>query len=370
MKIVVTGSEGFIGKNLCLKLAEHGHENVQTINRKTSEPIAKSILKEADFVFHLAGVNRPDNPDEFKAGNANLTEWICGNLLDSGCCPPIVFASSIQATSDNPYGKSKLQAEQIVDGYAKASGARHWIYRLPNIFGKWARPNYNSVVATFCYNVAHELPISIHDENHSLTLGYIDDLLSSFLLLLSDDAPDAGFVDMGPVYKTTVGELAATIKGIRRSRDTLITDRVGTGLRRALHATYLSYLPKEEFDYQLPVHGDARGDFVEFVKTQDSGQMSYFTALPGVTRGEHYHHSKTEKFLVIKGTARFGFHHIETDEKYGVDVEGGSGRVVETVPGWSHNVTNIGSEELIVMLWANEIFNPELPDTIAKKVQP
>ena len=370
MSIVVTGAEGFIGRNLRQRLKELGHDDVVPVTSGTSVQELAEALKTADFVFHLAGVNRPQDPAEFASGNAGFTQLLCEQLQASGRSTPVAFASSTQAALGNAYGISKRQAEEALQRYAVAAGAPVYLFRLTNVFGKWARPNYNSAVATFCHNIARGLPITVNDPSAPLKLVYVDDVVDALLRLLGDAPPAAGFVEAGPVHETTVGELAYTIQGFADSRGSLMTDRVGTGLVRALYSTYVSYLPTESFAYQVPRHGDARGVFVEMLKTPDCGQFSYFTAHPGVTRGEHYHHSKTEKFLVIRGTAHFGFRHIVTNEMHEIVVQGGDGQIVETVPGWTHNITNIGNDELIVMLWANEVFDRQRPDTIAMKVKP
>jgi UDP-2-acetamido-2,6-beta-L-arabino-hexul-4-ose reductase len=242
------------------------------------------------------------------------------------------------------------------------------IYRLPNVFGKWCRPNYNSVVATFCHNIAHDLPIQINDPSAQLHLVYVDDVVSEFLRALESMSNGVRWGDVAPKYSTTLGELAAQIEAFKNCRSTLMSERVGTGLVRALYATYVSYFPPSKFAYDLPRHGDERGVFVEMLKTHDCGQFSYFTAHPGVTRGSHYHHSKTEKFLVISGFARFDFRHIVTNETYEVFTSGDSPQVVETVPGWSHNITNVGQNEMVVMLWASENFDSDRNDTIRCKV--
>jgi UDP-2-acetamido-2,6-beta-L-arabino-hexul-4-ose reductase len=239
------------------------------------------------------------------------------------------------------------------------------------VFGKWCKPNYNSVVATFCYNIARGLPIQIHDPQAPLTLVYIDDVIERFIQLMdgAEAATDIdGFSTVTPQYTIMVGEVANLIMRFKQSRETLLIERVGNGLVRALYATYVSYLPKEAFTYPVPQHSDTRGVFVEMLKTPDCGQFSFFSAHPGVTRGEHYHHSKTEKFLVIKGSARFGFRHVMTNETYEVFTSGEKPHVVETIPGWVHDITNIGEEEMLVMLWANENFDLDRPDTIACKV--
>jgi UDP-2-acetamido-2,6-beta-L-arabino-hexul-4-ose reductase len=368
MRIVVTGADGFIGKNLRVRLSELGHSDVISIGRQTSPNQLAEALRSADFVFHLAGVNRPQDPSEFVVGNEQATAALCEGLAGNGRSTPIVFASSTQATLDNPYGASKLAAEKRLLQYHADCAAPVYLFRLTNVFGKWSRPDYNSVVATFCHNIARGLPIRISNPAAAVHLVYIDDVVESFVRLLDRPVP-SGQLESGPVYETTVAELARTLQEFAASRSSLMTPRVGTGLVRALYSTYISHLPADAFAYEVPRHGDARGVFVEMLKTPDCGQFSYFTAHPGVTRGEHYHHTKTEKFLVIKGTAHFGFRHIQTGELHELVVRGGEGQIVETIPGWTHNITNIGNDELIVMLWANEIFDRSRPDTIPMKVE-
>jgi UDP-2-acetamido-2,6-beta-L-arabino-hexul-4-ose reductase len=366
MGVLVTGANGFIGKNLCWRLQELGIE-VLPIVRDSSLADLQSAADRCDFVFHLAGVNRPQDPAEFHSGNVVSTELLCSVLTATNKAIPIAYTSSVQATADNPYGSSKLQAETCIFDYAKSTGAKAYVYRLSNVFGKWCRPNYNSAVATFCHNTIRELPITINDPVAPLKLVYIDDVIEGFLSLFNHPA-ETGFKEIATVYATTVGEVAKSIESFKESRNTLITDKVGTGLIRALYSTYVSYLPTAAFSYKVPKYGDPRGVFVEMLKTPDAGQFSFFTAHPGITRGEHYHHTKTEKFLVIKGKAHFGFRQIDTNETYEVITDGDEPEIVETVPGWTHNITNIGEEEMIVMLWANEIFDREKPDTIAQKV--
>ena len=370
--ILITGANGFVGKNLQLHLSERKDIQVRCFTRANTVDELPALLNGADFVFHLAGVNRPQDPAAFVVGNAGLTQALCTALAQvattTGRKVPVVFASSIQAAQDNAYGQSKRAAEDALFALQHEYGVPVHVFRLPNVFGKWARPNYNSAVATFCHNTARGLPITVNDPAASLTLVYVDDVVQRFIHLLdgADAALDAaGFATVAPQYSTTVGALAAQIQAFKESRNNLVTERVGTGLVRALYSTYVSYLPVEEFAYTVPQHGDARGVFVEMLKTPDCGQFSYFTAHPGITRGGHYHHSKTEKFLVIKGCARFKFRHIHTGETHTLDTSGEQAQVVETVPGWTHDITNIGSDELVVMLWANEIFDRERPDTFA-----
>lgn len=366
MKILVTGAHGFVGRNLTVRLRELGHD-VLGIGREDDDAAWSDAARMADAVVHLAGINRPTDPAEFETGNVGLTRRLCDLLAEKGNLAPVLYASSTQAQNDNPYGRSKAAAERVLLDHATATGAPVAIFRLPNVFGKWTKPGYNSAVATFCHRIARGEAIEIHDPSAPLRLVYVDDVIEAFLPLLNGGFATGQF-EASPVHATRVGDVADIIRGFPASRDTLITPRVGTGLVRALYSTYLSYLPTADFDYRVPIHADPRGRFVEMLKTVDSGQFSYFTAGPGITRGDHYHHSKAEKFLVISGRAHFGFRQIETGERHEIVVEGAEGRIVETIPGWTHNITNIGDGELVVMLWANEIFDRERPDTVAMKV--
>lgn len=370
MKIGITGASGFVGRNLQWRLREAGHTDVRLISHQADDAELIRQLSGLDFVYHLAGVNRPQEQIEFDDGNADFSLRLVAILGSLPGRPRIAFASSTQASLDNVYGRSKRAAEDALLHYQRQCRVPVYIFRLTNVFGKWCRPNYNSVVATFCHNIARDLPVTINDPSSPLRLVYIDDVIDQMLALLGNEAAEGGFVDVTPTYDTTVGQLATTIKGFRDTRDGLMTDRVGTGLTRALYATYVSYLPAPAFSYTVPRHADPRGVFVEMLKTPDCGQFSYFTAGPGITRGEHYHHTKTEKFLVIKGTAHFGFRHIDTGETHELVTRGGEAEIVETIPGWTHNITNIGDDELIVMLWANEVFDRSRPDTTAMKVKP
>lgn len=370
MRILITGIEGFIGRNLRVRLEGQGFTGILGLTEASTIEDLQRAVSTADFVFHLAGVNRPEDIGEFEAGNIRFTERLCQALASVDRTIPILFTSSVQALLDNPYGRSKRTAEEILQRHGASSGSPIHLFRLTNIFGKWCRPNYNSVVATFCHNIARDLPITIHDPAVPLRLLYIDDVLDAFLQVLVSPPMKGGFHEPGPVYATTVGEVAEILRSMRASRTSLLTLPVGSGLLRALYATYLSYLPPDAFYYDVPRYTDPRGEFAEMLKTPDCGQFSYFTAPPGVTRGEHYHHTKTEKFLVIRGTARFQFRRMDTREYAELIVQGGTGRIMETVPGWAHNITNIGQDELIVMLWANEIFDRSRPDTISMQVNP
>lgn len=364
MKVIVTGAKGFIGRNLCVVLREQGYTDIVEVDRETSSEELAQSLREADFVFHLAGVNRPKDEREFQEGNSDLTSFVIEQLKNNGRRVPFVLSSSIQAELDNAYGRSKRSAEQAVENYGEQTRSPYYIYRFPNVFGKWCRPNYNSFVATFCYNTLNGKDITVNNPNTPVTLVYIDDVCASLVSLLTTSS-ESGFVSVAPEYPTTVGEVAASIKAFKESRENLVTEKVGAGLQRALYSTYLSYMQPSQFSYSIPSYGDERGVFSEVLKTADAGQFSYFTAHPGVTRGGHYHHTKNEKFLVLKGSALFKFEHISTGERFELKTDGGTPQIVETVPGWSHDITNIGDDEMIVMLWANEVFDREFPDTFA-----
>lgn len=367
-KVLVTGANGFIGKNLVLRLREKADTEVVTYLRGQDESALREALLQCDAVVHLAGENRPADVRSFANVNTGLTERICLGLRALGKSIPLLLTSSAQAELDNPYGRSKLAAEQVVQALVNDQGNPVAIYRLPGVFGKWCKPNYNSVVATFCHNKAHDLPVQISDASVRVSLVYVDDVVSAMLDQLDSEWTGLVRPAIEPVYSITLGELSDQIDMFRNCRSTLELERVGTGISRALYATYVSYLPVNKFTYSVPTHGDTRGVFVEMLKTRDSGQFSYFTAHPGITRGGHYHHTKTEKFLVIKGHARFGFRHMLTNELSFLETKGEQPQIVETVPGWTHDITNIGTEEMVVMLWANEIFDPANPDTIASKV--
>lgn len=368
MKVLITGANGFVGRNLVAHFGERKADEVVCFTRDNSVNDLPALLQEVDFVFHLAGINRPQDPSEFTTGNVDLTQALCAAIAASGRKIPVAYTSSSQAGLENPYGASKRGAEEALNRLAAEHGVPVHLFRLPNVFGKWARPNYNSAVATFCHNIARDLPIQINDPSARINLVYIDDVIASFIAVMEGKLTGVPFVQVQPQYSITVGELGEQLRTFRDSRATLITEAVGTGLTRALYSTYVSYLTPDRFAYEVPRHGDPRGVFVEMLKTKDSGQFSFFTAHPGITRGGHYHHSKTEKFLVIKGKACFRFRHIVTGEFHELFTTGDVSRIVETVPGWTHDITNVGDDEMIVMLWANEIFDREHPDTYARPV--
>lgn len=368
MRVLITGANGFVGRNLAAHLRERADVSITTFVRGDSAADLAAKVAAADFIFHLAGVNRPQDDAEFKQGNTDLTVALA-DALRAGARPvPVVYTSSIQAALENPYGASKRGAEAALHALQEDTGNPVHVFRLPNVFGKWCRPNYNSAVATFCHNIAHDLPIQINNPDAEIRLVYIDDVVAAFLALLDAAPGSCPPAEVAPVYTVTVGALATLLRSFKDSRASLVTEAVGTGLTRALYSTYITYFTPQQFSYPLVKHEDPRGVFVEMLKTKDAGQFSFFTAHPGITRGGHYHHTKTEKFLVIKGSARFCFRHIDSGDTYQLCTSAAAPEVVETIPGWSHDITNIGDEEMIVMLWANEIFDRQRPDTVNYKV--
>ncbi len=370
MNVVVTGHKGFIGHNLMVRLKECRKIKAVGIDSKTTADLRQKALMAAQVVVHLAGVNRPQKLGDFAKVNTGFTQTLCEELKALGRPVPIIFSSSAQAALTNPYGISKFNAEQAIANYGKATGAGFALLRLWNVFGKWAQPNYNSVVATFCHNISRGLPVEVHDAAAKLRLVYIDDVVDSILALIAGNVPVAGEFSVGPVHETTVGELLAIIQACANVRQTREIPKVGDGFTRQVYATYLSYIPSEQFAYRLSTQGDSRGMFAEVLRTAESGQISVFTAHPGKTRGGHYHHTKNEKFLVVQGRARFRFRNLKDGTFFEVIVEAPVPQIVDTVPGWIHDITNIGESQLIVLLWANEAFDPAHPDTIPAQVIP
>jgi UDP-2-acetamido-2,6-beta-L-arabino-hexul-4-ose reductase len=365
-KVAVIGAQGFIGRNLLLRLAEQPRFGVSSLTRASSAADWRAAIGDSDVVVNLAGVNRPPDEACFR-GNYEVVDRLADAIGDDRRSLPVIHLSSAKATDDTPYGRSKKLAEDRLLALAGRTGGPVALLRLPNVFGKWSRPNYNSAVATFCHNLARDLPIRVDDPASPLDLIYIDDLIDGLLALI-DGRIATGFHDVGPIYCTDVGTVAATIRGFRTDRADNLIANVGHGLTRALYATYVSYLPPAEFAYPVVAHTDPRGSFSEMLKTRDAGQFSFFTAHPGVTRGGHYHHSKTEKFLIVHGRALFRFRHMLTGETHEVRTDADAPTVVETVPGWTHDVTNVGEGVMVAMLWANELFDRDRPDTIAEKV--
>jgi len=368
--ILVTGSAGFVGKNLVATLRLRDDIALTTIDIEDDRSVLSAALLQADFVFHLAGVNRPQHNDEFHTGNTGLTEEIVEALQKQGRSVPILLCSSTQAAQDNPYGVSKRQAEEAVFAYGEASGANVYVYRLPNLFGKWCRPNYNSAVATFCHNIANDLPIQINDPNVSMTLAYIDDVVAAFLQAFDGQATTRdGYVVIEPVHTIKLGEIAELLHSFKASRKDLSLPDFSNPFTKKLYSTYLSYLPPDGFSYLLKMNVDDRGSFTEFIRTPDRGQVSVNISKPGITKGNHWHHTKNEKFLVVSGQGVIRFRKIGSDEIIEYKVSGDKLEVVDIPTGYTHNITNTGDSDMVTVMWVNEVFDPDHPDTYFESVE-
>jgi UDP-2-acetamido-2,6-beta-L-arabino-hexul-4-ose reductase len=367
--VLVTGSEGFMGKNLRMTLQYRDDVRVLCFDVEDDQAILAGLLGQSDFVFHLAGVNRPQNPEEFQTGNAGLTELICSHLVAGGRRVPIALASSTQALLDNPYGASKRGAEDAVLEYGRETGASAFVFRFPNVFGKWCRPNYNSAVATFCNNIANDLPIQVNDPEVEMNLVYIDDVVTALTGLLdSKAATDGAFCRVQPVYGVKLGVIVELISSFRESRVSLSIPDLSDAFEKKLYSTYLSYLPRDGFSYPLKMNVDERGSFTEFIKTVDRGQVSLNISKPGITKGNHWHHTKNEKFLVVSGQAAIRFRRVGTDEVIVYSVSGDKLEVVDIPTGYTHNITNTGTGDLVTVMWCNEMYDPQRPDTFYEPV--
>jgi UDP-2-acetamido-2,6-beta-L-arabino-hexul-4-ose reductase len=362
--VLITGSEGFIGKNLRVTLQCREELRLICFDMQDDPSILPSLLDQADFVFHLAGVNRPQNPEEFQTGNAGLTDQICRHLSVGSRQVPIALSSSTQAALDNPYGASKRGAEDAVFAYGRRTGASVHVFRLPNVFGKWCRPNYNSGVATFCHNIAHDLSIQVNDPNVVMKLVYIDDVVRTFVDLLDGGVGmNEGFCIVQPVHSVKLGEIVELIHSFRESRVQRNIPDMSNPFVKKLYSTYLSYLPKDQFSYPLKMNVDERGSFTEFIKTPDRGQFSVNISKSGITKGNHWHHTKNEKFLVVSGRGVIRFRRIGREEVIEYPVSAEKLEVVDIPTGYTHNITNTGETDMVTVMWVNEPFDPEKPDT-------
>ncbi len=369
MRILVTGANGFVGKNLVCELRNRGYENLYLYDIDTEESLLDSFTKDCGFVFHLAGVNRPKEEKEFMEGNFGSTSTLLTSLKKHNNTCPILITSSIQATLDNPYGKSKKAGEDLLFSYGDETGAPVYVYRLPNVFGKWCRPNYNSAVATFCYNIARDLPIKVDDPGVVMNLVYIDDVLESFMSALKGDVlKEAGFCKVPTVHTVKLGRIVELLEGFRESRNNLSVPNMASSFEKVLYSTYLSYLPEDRFSYPLKMNSDDRGSFTEIIRTAERGQFSVNISKPGITKGNHWHHTKNEKFLVVSGKGLIQFRKIGTTEVIDYHVSGEKLEVVDIPPGYTHNIINQRDADLVTFMWANEPFNPDKPDTIFEKV--
>lgn len=369
MNILITGSNGFIAQNLVAELRNRGYRNLLLCNRDTTEMELETYIEECDFLIHLAGVNRPIDEKEYFTGNVRFTERIVKLLEEKDKKVSIVYSSTLLDTPHRIYGKSKREAERILQKYAHKSGSKLFIFRLPNVFGKWCRPNYNSFIATFCYNIAHGLDIKVNDPETQINLVYIDDVVNRFISCMCEgDSETEVYPEISEVYHTTVGKVVEMILSFKKGRESCDIPNIKNPLEKKLYSTYLSYLEPEDFCYRLKINQDERGSFTEFLHLQDFGQISVNVAKPGIVKGNHWHHTKTEKFLVVKGTAQVCFRHVITNKVIKITVSDKSLVVIDIPVGYTHNIINIGEEELITLMWSNEIFDPNKPDTYYEEV--
>lgn len=364
MKILITGADGFIGKNLIQHLVYKTGHHILQFKKDNNLNELFELIKNSDLVIHLAAINRTSNDSDFIKTNQELTEIICQQIEALPSPIPIIFTSSLQATHLSSYGKSKRLAEVAIEDHSMRTKASAVIYRLPGVFGKWCKPNYNSVVATFCHNIAHNLPIDIHEPEKTIPLIYIDDLIEDLLRLISAIPQGLTFRNISPEYSISLRELAEVIHSFKKNQSAINLPSFCNPIVGRLYSTFLSYLPIVESGYKISRHTDARGSFVEMIKHPNGGQVSYLTAKPGITRGGHFHHSKTEKFLIVKGSAKFRFSNVLSNEKYEITVSEKHSQIIQTLPGWVHDITNVGNDEMIAIVWSNEIFDPNRPDTI------
>ncbi|MDD5168765.1 MAG: NAD-dependent epimerase/dehydratase family protein [Syntrophales bacterium] len=362
--VLITGAAGFIGRNLVAALKRRDDVRLILSDVDTAPTVLDAGLADSDIIYHLAGVNRPKDESEFLTGNAGLTERMLTRLVELGRTPVFILSSSMQAELDNPYGRSKKVAEDAVSKFGDKAGAPVCIYRLPGVFGKGSRPNYNTVVATFCHNIARGMQISVNDPNRELELVYIDDVISAFLRHL-DVAPDPSKKRFGVdrTFRVTLGELAERIRRLHAIRESLTVPDLGDGLMVCLHATYLSFLPEDGFANPVKLNTDNRGWLFELIKSEHFGQIFVSKTLPGITRGNHYHDTKVEKFCVIKGQGVIRFRRIDSDKILEYPVDDLAIKVVDIPPGYTHSIENSGEGEMICLFWANRIFDPERPDT-------
>lgn len=371
--ILITGAGGFVGKNLVATLRTAGYTDLMLFEKDDTPETLTDYCRRAAFVVHLAGINRPTDPSEFYTGNAGLTDTLLADLEAAGNTAPVLVTSSTQAELDNDYGKSKRQAEEAIFAHRRRTGAAVYVFRMPGVFGKWCRPNYNSVVATFCHNVAHGLPIQVRDPAFSLPLVYIDDVVACILAAFDGDVmmdrSATPICHMHPIHEVTLGRLAELIQGFAAGRTSLAVPDLAPGsFEKKLYSTYLSYLPSDQFSYPLEMHTDNRGSFTEFLRSPERGQVSINISHPGIVKGNHWHHTKNEKFLVVKGEGVIRFRNIFSREVIEYHVSGDKLEVVDIPCGYTHNIENVGTEDMVTVMWANEAFDPDHPDTFFEPV--
>lgn len=364
MKILVTGSNGFIGKNLISELKNRNYNEIYEFDKDTDIRLLDEYCQDTDFIFHLAGVNRPEDHSEYMEGNFGFTSVLLDTLLKHKNRCPIMISSSIQAELDNPYGESKKAGENLLFKYGETTGAKVLVYRFPNVFGKWCRPNYNSAVATFCHNIAHDMPIKVNDPSVKMSLVYIDDVVDELINgLEGNESRKEPFCEVSTVHKITLGEIVDLLNSFKRSREDRSIPDMSDRFTKKLYSTYLSYLPTDKFSYDLKMNIDQRGSFTEFIKTPERGQVSVNVSKPGITKGNHWHHTKNEKFLVVSGKGVIRFRRIDSNEIIEYVVSGEKLEVVDIPTGYTHNIENLGNTDMVTVMWANEQFDPNKPDT-------
>jgi UDP-2-acetamido-2,6-beta-L-arabino-hexul-4-ose reductase len=364
MKILVTGSKGFIGKNLIAELRNRNYIDIYEYCRDTDPILLDKYCKDVDFVFHLAGVNRPKDQSEFMDGNYGFTSILLETLKKYQNYCPVMISSSVQANLENPYGISKRAGEDLLFQYSNQTGAKTLVYRFPNVFGKWCKPNYNSVIATFCHNIANGLPINVNDPNVKMNLVYIDDVVEELINSLNrNENTIEDFCEVPVVHTISLGEIVDLIYSFKESREERSVPDMSNSFTKKLYSTYLSYLPEEQFSYDLKMNVDDRGSFTEFIKTPERGQVSVNISKPGITKGNHWHHSKNEKFLVVSGHGVIRFRKIDSNDVIEYYVSGEKMEVVDIPTGYTHNIENLGNTDMVTIMWANELFDPEKPDT-------
>lgn len=370
MKILVTGANGFVGKNLISELKNRGYSDIFCFDIDTDISLLDNYCKECQFVFHLAGVNRPETQDEFMQGNFGFTSILLDTLKKYNNKSPIMISSSTQAALDNPYGKSKKAGEDLIFTYGKENNIDVFVYRFPNVFGKWSRPNYNSAVATFCYNISRDLPITVNDPDVTLNLVYIDDVLEEIINALENKAnlKEDGFAYVPVVHTVKLGHIVNLLNEFKESRETKEVHNTSDAFQKKLYSTYLSFLPEDKFSYALKMNVDNRGSFTEILRTADRGQFSVNISKPGITKGNHWHHTKNEKFVVVSGKGVIRFRKIDTDEIIEYFVSGDNIQVVDIPTGYTHNIENLGDTDMVTFMWCNECFNPDKPDTFFLEV--
>ncbi|MCM3636541.1 NAD-dependent epimerase/dehydratase family protein [Sporosarcina luteola] len=369
MKILVTGAGGFLGKNLVAELKNQGYEDLLLYTRNQTKDDLEAYTKECEFVYHLAGVNRTKNEKEFMAGNYDLTSELLKFLKKHNNKSPVLITSSIQAVKDNPYGISKKAGENLVFKHSEETGSKVYVYRLPNLFGKWSKPNYNTVVATYCYNIARGLDIQVNNPDAELTLSYIDDVLEEFIKALKGTPSIIDNYCYVPItHSINLGDLARIVKSFKETRNKLSIPDMDDALTKKLYSTYLSFLREDDFSYALKMNKDQRGSFTEFIRTPDRGQVSVNISKPGITKGNHWHHTKNEKFLVVSGEGLIRFREIDSNEVIEYRVNGEKLEVIDIPTGYTHSIVNVGKTDLVTVMWVNECFDPDKPDTFYLEV--